>query len=196
VFTGDLLAFHSICCGFAALLGHVVGFPDRRLLRGLRPNSGSSVDDGPARRRPGWAAGRAIPSWFPRSPCTGRRGRCPALLRQPRHGYAAAFPRGLPTDIRNRLRSRPPRSDGRALLTGPYPPGWSRRAAYGALPTGSNFVYTCRVAPTHCCVGAPSEPGVRLSPHRAQASLQGVTAVQKRCGRCRRRCVDAGSGRV
>src|SRR5947199_10653297 len=29
-----------------------------------------------------------------------------------------------------------------------------------------------RVAPTHCCVGAPSEPGVRLSPHRAQAGLK------------------------
>ena len=66
VFTGDLLAFQPTCCGFAALLGHVVGFPDRRLLRGLRPNPGSSVDDGPARRRPHWAAGRATPRWLPR----------------------------------------------------------------------------------------------------------------------------------
>ena len=71
VFTGDLLACQSACCGFAALLRRVVGFPDLGLLRGLRPISGSSVDDGPARRRPGGAAGRAIPRWFPRSPCTG-----------------------------------------------------------------------------------------------------------------------------
>ncbi|BAK34896.1 putative transposase [Microlunatus phosphovorus NM-1] len=28
-----------------------------------------------------------------------------------------------------------------------------------------------RVAPAHCCAGAPSEPGVRLSPHPAQASV-------------------------
>ena len=123
MFTGDLLAFQSTCCGFAALLGHVVGFPDRGLLRGLRPIPGSSVDDGPARRRPGWAAGRATPRWFPRSPCTGRRGRRPTLPRQPRHTYAADLRRGLPTGIRNRLRSRPPTGGGRALLTGPHPPG-------------------------------------------------------------------------
>ncbi len=108
MFTVDLLACQSTCCGFAALLRHVAGFPDLGLLRGLRPIPGSSVDDEPARRRPGWAAGRAIPRWFPRSPCTGRRGRCPALLRQPRHTYAAGLRGGLPTGIRNRLRSRPP----------------------------------------------------------------------------------------
>jgi hypothetical protein len=129
-------------CRFAAPLRHVVGFPDLGLLRGLRPISGSSVDDGPARHRPGWTAGRAIPRWFPRSPCTGRRGRCPALLRQSRHGYAAGLPRGLPTGIRNRLRSRRPTGGGRALLTGPYPPDWSRRRDYGAFPAGSNCVYT------------------------------------------------------
>ena len=41
--------------------------------------------------------------------------------------------------------------------------------------------YTCRVAPAHCCAGAPSEPGVRLSPHRAQASLmaRGQAEVQR-----------------
>ena len=31
-----------------------------------------------------------------------------------------------------------------------------------------------RVAPAHCCAGAPSEPCVRLSPHTAQASPEGV----------------------
>ena len=128
VFTGDLLAFQSTHCRFAAPLRHVAGFPDLGLLRGLRPIPGSSVDDGPARHHPGWVAGRATPRWFPRSPCTGRRGRRPALLLQPRHGYAAGLPRGLPTGVRNRLRSRPPTRGGRALLTGPHPPDWSRRA--------------------------------------------------------------------
>ena len=61
------------------------------------------------------------------------------MLRQSRHGYAAGLPRGLPTGIRNRLRSRPPTSGGRALLTGPYPPGWSRRREYGAFPAGSQL---------------------------------------------------------
>ena len=66
-------------CRFAALLGHVAGFPDLGLLQGLRPIPGSSVDDEPARHRPGWAAGRATPRRFPRSPCPGRRGRRPAF---------------------------------------------------------------------------------------------------------------------
>ena len=54
------------------------------------------------------------------------RDRRPALPLQPRHGYAAGLHRGLPTDDRNRLRSRPPDSRSRALLPGPHPPGWSR----------------------------------------------------------------------
>jgi len=37
-----------------------------------------------------------------------RPGRCPALLRQHRHGYAADLHRGLPTGTGNRLRSWPP----------------------------------------------------------------------------------------
>ena len=37
----------------------------------------------------------------------------------------------------------------------------------------------CRVAPAHCCAGAPSEPDVRLSPHPAQASPEGVAGVQR-----------------
>jgi CheY-like chemotaxis protein len=43
-----------------------------------------------------------------------------------RHGYAPVPPRGLPTGVPNRLRSRPP-VGGSALLTGPHPRGWSRR---------------------------------------------------------------------
>ena len=36
---------------------------------------------------------------------------------------------------------------------------------------------TGRVAGTHRCAPAPSEPGVRLAPHRAQASLSGSTGI-------------------
>ena len=191
MFTGDLLAFHTAPCRFAALLRHVAGFPDLGLLRGLRPISGSSVDDGPARHRPGWTAGRAIPRWFPRSPCTGRRGRCPALLRQSRHGYAAGLPRGLPTGIRNRLRSRPPTRGGRALLTGPYPPGWSRRRDYGAFPTGSNCVYTF---PSHLPdpgrLVVPTRPGVvGAAPTLTCVPRLGLPPASKAC--CDRPTVES-----
>ena len=191
MFTGDLLAFQSTCCGFAALLRHVVGFPDLGLLRGLRPISGSSVDDGPARHRPGWAAGRATPRWFPRSPCTGRRGRCPALLRQPRHGYAADLRRGLPTDIRNRLRSRPPTGGGRALLTGPHPPGWSRRRDYGAFPTGSNCVYTFPSRlPDPDRLAVPTRPGVvGAAPTLTCVPRLGLPPASKAC--CDRPTVES-----
>jgi hypothetical protein len=35
-------------------------------------------------------------------------------------------------------------------------------------------VFDSRVAAAHCCAAAPSEPGVRLSTHRPQASPEGV----------------------
>ena len=126
VFTVDLLTFQSQRCGLAVPLRHVAGFPALGLLRGLRPTSGPSADGGPARRRPGWPGGRAAPRWFPRSPLTVRRGRCPAFPLQPRHEYAAGFPRGLLHRAIHRRRSRPTRRCGRALLPGPYPPDWSR----------------------------------------------------------------------
>jgi hypothetical protein len=37
--------------------------------------------------------------WFPRSPRTDRRGRCPAAPRPLRHRYAAGIPHGLPTGL-------------------------------------------------------------------------------------------------
>jgi hypothetical protein len=128
VFTGDLLTFQILGCGLAVLLRHVAGFPDLGLLRGLRPTSGPTADDEPARRRPGWSAGRAAPRWFPRSPLTSRRGWCPALPLQPFHEYAAAFPRG-PGVARLRFGASPLARVLRApvsLLAGPYPPGSSR----------------------------------------------------------------------
>ena len=51
----------------------------------------------PATAPVGQQGGR--PGWFPRSPWTDRRGRCPAIPRPPRHEYAAGFPRGLPTGV-------------------------------------------------------------------------------------------------
>src|SRR6266542_922155 len=69
-------------------------FPDLRLLRALRHDPPPTADDAPARRT---KAGRAATGRFPRSPPPGRRGRCPAIPRQPRQGYAAALPPGLLT---------------------------------------------------------------------------------------------------
>src|SRR5450759_3718529 len=66
-----------------------------------------SADDEPARTRPGWPGCGTSPRRFPRSPHTDRRGRCPTLPLQHRHEYAAVLPRGLPTDVFKRLRSRP-----------------------------------------------------------------------------------------
>jgi len=95
VFTGDLLAFQSCCCGLAAALRHVRGFPALGLLRRLRPRAGSSADDAPARRRTWLADGKGDPDGFPRSLDVDRSGRCPTLPLQHRHGYAADLLRGL-----------------------------------------------------------------------------------------------------
>jgi hypothetical protein len=142
VFTGVLLACQHHRCGLAVPLRHapsharrVAGFPGLRLLRGLRPLPGPAADDGPAHRRPGWPAGRATLGGFPRSPSTGRRGRCPALPRQPRHRYTAALPRGL--QHRGNcavLESTTRQQGGRALLPGPHPPGWSRCLPLAGVP--------------------------------------------------------------
>jgi hypothetical protein len=78
---------------------------------------------------PPWlGGGEGDPEMVPTFTMHRSTGRWPALLLQPRHWYAAGLPRGLPTDVLNRLRSRPPTRGGRALLPGPHPPGWSRRA--------------------------------------------------------------------
>jgi hypothetical protein len=79
VFTGDLLTFQNPYGWLAGSLRHVDGFPGLGLLRTLRPAPGASADSGPARRRPQWAAGRAVPGRFPRSPRLDRRGGRPAL---------------------------------------------------------------------------------------------------------------------
>ena len=108
VFTGDFLACHSHNRGLAGSLRHVGGFPVLGLLRTLRPIPGPSADGGPARRRAGCTVGRAIPGWFPRSPCSGRQDRRPALPLRSRRGYAADLRRGLPVGINDRRPSRLP----------------------------------------------------------------------------------------
>ena len=108
------------CCGLAAALRHrhlcrVDGFPVLGLLRRLRPLPRPSGDGGPARQA-GCSPGRASTEGFPCSLCAGRRGRCPALLRQHRREYAAGFPRGLPSRHQWPSRKSPPRSSGQRAL--------------------------------------------------------------------------------
>jgi hypothetical protein len=107
VFTGDLPPSQSLCCELAAALRHVTGFPGLGLLRRLRHAPACPAEHEPAHRRPGRPGGGTSPGRFPRSPHTGRRGRCPALPLRPRHEYAAALPRGLPAGDFTRPRSRP-----------------------------------------------------------------------------------------
>ncbi len=76
---------------------------------------GASVPSRPISRQracpsPTWPAGvRAEPGWFPRSPCSVRPVRRPAVPLQHRNDYAAGLRRGLTTGTINRLRSRPRR---------------------------------------------------------------------------------------
>ena len=86
----------------------MTGFPGLGLLRRLRHVPACLTDDEPTRWRPGGSPSGASPGRFPRSPHTGRRGRCPTLPLRHRHEYAAGFPRGLPAGDFTRLRSRPP----------------------------------------------------------------------------------------
>jgi hypothetical protein len=72
---------------------------------GPPPHPRPSAGIGPARRRAGCPAGRATADGSHVHHAIDRSGRCPALLRQHRHAYAAALQRGLPTGTGTRLRS-------------------------------------------------------------------------------------------
>ena len=91
-----------------------VAFPRSDYYEDSAPIPGSSADDEPARRRPGWARG-GRPGRFPRSLLTVRPVRRPAFPLQHRHEYAADFRRGLPAGPVNRLRSRPRRQTTRGV---------------------------------------------------------------------------------
>ena len=98
MFTGGLLACQFQYCELAAPLRHVTGLPGLRLLRGLRPVAAPSDDGDPARHRPGWSAGRATGDSSHVHHTADRRGGCPAIPLQPRHGYAADLHHGLLPD--------------------------------------------------------------------------------------------------
>ena len=83
-------------------------FPASDYYDGSAPSQAAQPTTGLTRHRPGRPAGGADPGWFPRSPHTGRRGRCPAIPLRPRHEYAADLPRGLPAGDFTRPGSRPP----------------------------------------------------------------------------------------
>src|SRR5262249_19855337 len=132
VFTGDLLVFRSQVCELAAPFCHVAGFPDLGLLRGLRPALEPSDDDDPARRRPGRPGGRATPGGSPVHPAPVDG------------GGAQLFPGSLPMSTPQSFlkASQPTQSigvgvalSGRALLTGPHPPGSSRHWPCGGSTT-------------------------------------------------------------
>ena len=109
-------------------------------------------------------SGEGDPGWFPRSPRTDRRGRCPAIPRPPRHEYAAAFPRGLLTGLNIPAAESPATcSDGRARHTDPDPPGSSRLDAYGTSRAGSSRTpsrLACRTRAVWQCRRAPSLSGL------------------------------------
>ncbi len=94
------------------------------LRRARRHDPPPTADDAPAHRTKA-GRGRAATGRFPRSPPAGRRVRRPALPRQPRQGTPQPFPLASSPATTNRLRSRSPPllRGGRALLTGPDPPG-------------------------------------------------------------------------
>jgi len=97
---------------------------------------------------------------------------------------SATRPLADPTETRPHSRSRNALTAGvdRVRRSGYHAQLVARRPSALAAATNSHSPHTkpsasswptpggSRVAPTHCCVGAPSEPCLRLSPHTAQAS--------------------------
>jgi hypothetical protein len=95
---------------------------------------------------------------------------------RPRHGYAAALHRGLPTDDINRPRSSPLRDEGAGTrrYASPHRPGWSwrsaleRRSAAGSSRTPSRLASRTRAV--RSCRRVPSLSGLL-------AALPGVSQV-------------------
>lgn len=126
VFTGDLLPHIHQRCEIAVRLRHVAGFPDLRLLRGLRPSPKLSADHRPARMRSTTSHERAASGWFPRSPHDRSTGVVPSFS-------PAAFATDTPqafsvasgrTGIRSDRSQSPATPTIDQLLPGPDPPGF------------------------------------------------------------------------
>jgi hypothetical protein len=119
---------------------------------------------------------RTVSGRFPCSMCAGRQGWCPAFPRQPRHGYAAGLPRGLPGRKGRGGRSRraPCCLFGarRALLTGPHPAGSSRLCRLRGFHHW--FTRRCTVLP---CLPDPGRLAVPTRPVvvRAAPTLPGAS---------------------
>jgi hypothetical protein len=140
-----------------------------------------SADDVPARRRPGWATGRATPggSHVHHPPIVGGGGQlCPCSLAP---GTPQAFPVASSTDGYTRCWSRPP-CGGRALRAGPYPPDLSRclnlrgvDADFSRAPSR----LACRTRTVWRCQPVPSLSGL-LPPSRA-SPRSGCPQLQPGC---------------
>jgi hypothetical protein len=87
---------------------HVDGPPVLGLLRALRPTHRPSANDAPtALACLEGGRGTGTEEWFPRSPQTDERRRCPALPQRLRHGYAADLHHGLPAGFPNPTQESP-----------------------------------------------------------------------------------------
>src|SRR6266508_3757954 len=141
-------------------------FPDRRLLRALRHDPPPTADDAPARRTK--AGGRRrVASHVDCHPVDEVGAQLyPGSLTRVRRSPSPWPPhRPLPTGYGVARRNR----DGRALLTGPPPPGWSRHVTYGA----STLV-----------------PRVHLLVLLAGPGPSGSTGPSRRCQDCPPPCVS------
>lgn len=108
--------------------------------------------------------------WFPRSPPTVRRGRCPAIPRQPRHEYAAGFPRRLLTGLFIPASESPAsyprrvRTANRSISTRFDPARRLRSFTHWFL----SYTFSSRL-PDPPCLAVPERPGVvRTAFHRSR----------------------------
>jgi hypothetical protein len=132
---------------------------------------------------PGGPTGRGLDGGSHVHPLTGRRDRRPALPLQPRHGYAADLHHGLPSRLPKPAGSRPPQHGGRALLTGPDPPGSSRRTLLRGFHHWFLHSYTspsCLPGPGGLAV--PTRPVVlEAAPTRPRTSVAGLPPASTAC---------------
>ena len=114
--------------------------------------------------------------WFPRSPQTARRVRCPAMPLRHRHGYAAGLHRGLPTSVTKPAKEFPARHNGQV------------RTAIQPISTGFELAALLRGF-------TPLVPHVHLLVSLAEPAPSGSTGASRRCrGRLPPSPASPGSG--